>query len=244
MDEWFSSIAANAELSGEAAQELLDTGFVVIPGFLLSERLTQVCDAYDAVFSGATADEVHKGSTSTRISDFINRGPEFDELYVHETILAACCRTIRQPFKLSTMHARTVIPHASPQALHVDFPRDDRGWPMVGFIIMLDEFHGENGSTRFVPGSHNWSTCPGDTMKDLTADHESQLLARGPAGSVIIYNGSVWHGHAANQTSEPRRSLQGAYIRRDAERKLDLAARMRPDTLARLDSMTRYLLDI
>jgi hypothetical protein len=50
--------------------------------------------------------------------------------------------------------------------------------------------------------------------------------------------------HAANQPSEPRRSLQGAYIRRDAERKLNLAARMRPDTLARIDSMTKYLLDI
>lgn len=244
MDEWFSSIAANAELSEETARELDDAGFVVIPGLLANERLWQVSEAYDAVFSRATADDVHKGSTSTRISDFVNRGLEFDDLYVYQPILAACCRTIRQPFKLSTMHARTVNPHSPPQALHVDFPRDDRGWPMVGFIIMLDEFHVENGSTRFVPGSHKLSTSPADTIKDPTADHESQLLACGPAGSVIIYNGSVWHGHTANQTSAPRRSLQGAYIRRDAERKLDLAARMRPDTLARIGSMTKYLLDI
>jgi len=88
---------------------------------------------------------------------------------------------------------------------------------MVGFIIMVDEFRSDNGATRFVPGSHNWPTIPDDPIKDPDADHERQLLACGPAGSVILYNGSVWHGLSANQTSEPRRSIQGAFIRRDAE---------------------------
>lgn len=240
MDDWFSVIASNSELPSGTAEELDDTGFVVIPGAVGNERLAQMADAYDSAVSCATPDDVSIGSATTRVNDFINRGPDFDGLYVYGPILAACCRIIGRPFKLSTMHARTVNPNSPAQALHLDFPRDVVGWPMVGFIIMLDEFRSDNGSTRFVPGSHKWSGTPGDTMKDPSADpfadNQRQLLACGPAGSVIVYNGSVWHGHSANQTCEPRRSIQGAYIRRDAEPGINLAARMRPETLGLLHS--------
>jgi ectoine hydroxylase-related dioxygenase (phytanoyl-CoA dioxygenase family) len=142
------------------------------------------------------------------------------------------------------MLARTVNPNAAAQAMHVDFRREGDGWPMVGFIIMLDEFRSDNGCTRFVPGSHQWSTIPGGQMEDTSADHERQLLACGPAGSVIVYNGSIWHGHAANRTIEPRRSIQGAYIRRDAESVANLPARMRPETLGRISELAKYLLTV
>jgi len=142
------------------------------------------------------------------------------------------------------MHARTVNPKSPAQALHVDFPVENAGWPMVGFIIMVDEFRTDNGATRFVPGSHKWPTIPSACMKNPAADHERQALACGPAGSVIVYNGSVWHGHAANQTVEPRRSIQGAYIRRDAESGINQAARIRPETLGRISPLAKYLLAV
>jgi ectoine hydroxylase-related dioxygenase (phytanoyl-CoA dioxygenase family) len=124
----------------------------------------------------------------------------------------------------------------------VDFRRDADGWPMVGFIFMMDEFRCDNGATRFVPGSHRWSTIPGDLINDHVGDDEIQ--ACGPAGSVIIYNGSVWHGHAANESGKPRRSIQGAYIRREAQAVVDLPARMRPETLARVSPLAKYLLAV
>jgi ectoine hydroxylase-related dioxygenase (phytanoyl-CoA dioxygenase family) len=115
---------------------------------------------------------------------------------------------------------------------------------MVGFILMVDEFRSDNGATRFFPGSHRWSTIPGSLIKDRSADHEEQVLACGPAGSVIVYNGSVWHGHTANSSGESRRSIQGAYIRREARSGVDLSARMRPETLARIGPLARYLLSV
>jgi ectoine hydroxylase-related dioxygenase (phytanoyl-CoA dioxygenase family) len=115
---------------------------------------------------------------------------------------------------------------------------------MVGFIMMIDEFRADNGATRFVPGSHKWPTIPGDLMKNAASDHKRQVLACGPAGSVIVYNGSVWHGHTANQTAEPRRSIQGAFIRRDAEPGCNQAARIRPETLGRIGALAKYLLAV
>ncbi len=122
------------------------------------------------------------------------------------------------------MLARTLNPHSRAQELHRDFARgeDDRAadaWPMVGFILMIDEFLGENGATRFVPRSHLWPEGP----TTLPADHPGQVAACGPAGSMIVFNGSVWHGHGPNETGHPRRSIQGAYIRRDAASGVDLS---------------------
>jgi ectoine hydroxylase-related dioxygenase (phytanoyl-CoA dioxygenase family) len=103
-------------------------------------------------------------------------------------VLAACCRTIRQPFKLSNMLGRTLHPGSHSQDLHVDLARDRHGWPMVGFIVMIDEFRNENGATRFLPGSHLSSSGMGnESIRDL-------VPACGPSGSVIVYNGSVLHG--------------------------------------------------
>jgi ectoine hydroxylase-related dioxygenase (phytanoyl-CoA dioxygenase family) len=115
---------------------------------------------------------------------------------------------------------------------------------MVGFIFMVDDFRSDNGATRFIPGSHNWSTVPAKLRNDPVADYENQIVACGSAGSVIVYNGAVWHGHTANLSDEPRRSIQGAYIRREAPSGANLSERMRPETLARISSLARYILAV
>jgi ectoine hydroxylase-related dioxygenase (phytanoyl-CoA dioxygenase family) len=244
MDDWFSVIGAGCELAAGAMRDLRDVGFVIIPGPVPPDGLAQLAEAYDSAVASANCDDISIGSSTTRVHDFVNRGSEFDGLYVYQPVLEACCRIIGQPFKLSTMLARTVRPRAQAQNLHVDFRRDMDGWTMVGFILMVDEFRRDNGATRFVPGSHRWSTISDDLMNAPPADYERQVVACAPAGSLIVYNGSVWHGHAANSSGEPRRSIQGAYIRREAQSGVNLPARMRPETLARISPLARYLLAV
>jgi ectoine hydroxylase-related dioxygenase (phytanoyl-CoA dioxygenase family) len=242
MHDWFSVIGAGHELSAGAAQNLRDIGFVVIPGPVAADGLARLAAAYDRAVASADSADVSVGSTTTRVHDFVNRGPEFDALYVHQPVLEACCRVIGRPFKLSTMLARAVRPRSPAQALHADFERDAGGWPMIGFILMVDEFRRDNGATRFVPGSHEWPAVPDGLVNDPRADYEGHAVACGPAGSVIVYNGSVRHGHTANTSGEPRRSIQGAYIRREVRSGGNLPARMRPETLVRIGPLARYLL--
>src|ERR1044071_1955664 len=148
MDDWFSRIASNSELTKDAAQELHEIGFVIVTGPVAPANLAQLAAAYDTAMSCAHPSDLSIGSTTTRVHDFVNRGPEFDGLYVYQPVLEACCRIIGQPFKLSTMLARTLRPCSQAQGLHVDFKRDTDGWPMVGFIFMVDEFRPDNGATR------------------------------------------------------------------------------------------------
>lgn len=244
MHDWLSVIGSGCELSADALQALLDVGFVVIPGPAAPGRMAQLAAAYDSAVASAASDDVSIGSSTTRVNDFFNSSPEFDGLYVYQPVLEACRSIIGQPFKLGTMHARTLRPRSQAQALHVDYKRDTDGWPMVGFILMVDEFRPDNGATRFVPGSHKWDTIPDGLLSTPLADYEGQVLACGTAGSLIVFNGSVWHGHTVNSSGEPRRSIQGAYIRREAESWGNLPARVRPETLDRISPLARYLLAI
>lgn len=244
MHDWFSVIGAGCELPAGAVQDLRDVGFIVIPGAVAPDGLARLAAAYDLAVASADSDDVSVGSTTTRVHDFVNRGLEFDALYVYQPVLEACYHIIGQAFKLSSLLARSVRPRMPAQALHVDFERDTDGWPMIGFILMADEFRRDNGATRFIPGSHKWSTIPDELMNHPLADYEGQVVACGPAGSVIVYNGSVRHGHAVNTSGEPRRSIQGAYIRREARSGVNLPARMRPETLGRISPLARYLLAV
>jgi phytanoyl-CoA dioxygenase PhyH len=208
---------------------LVETGFVMVPGPVPSEQLAPLAEAYDRTLASADLAEVSIGRSTTRLHDLVNRGAEFDPLYVHDPALEAGRHVLGPLFKLSSLLARTLRPHTAAQDLHVDVEPAADGWAMLGFIFMVDAFRADNGATRFVPGSHHGRDGP-------------EVLACGPAGSMILYSGSVWHGHAANVTDQPRRSIQGAYIRREAPSATDFAARMRPETLARLGPVARTLL--
>jgi hypothetical protein len=162
VDDQLRELAAGAELPPDSARELDERGFVVLPGPVPPGQMGDLARAYDAAVESAAGDDVKVGSTTTRVGDFVNRGPEFDALYVFPPLLDACCRVIGQAFKLSSFHARTLRPRISTQDLHVDVRRDSADWPLLGFILMIDAFHPDNGATRFVPGSHRWPGAPDD----------------------------------------------------------------------------------
>jgi hypothetical protein len=242
MLDWFSTLARGTALPTDAASELQEQGFVIMPGPEPTERLDLVASAYDAAVAVATSDDIRIGSTSTKVADFVNRGAEFDRLYVFPPLLEACCRVIGRPFKLSSLHARTLRARTPAQELHVDVPRESADWPLVGFIFMIDEFRSDNGATRFVPGSHRWVSTPEDALSNPRAHYAGEVLACGKAGSLLVFNGSTWHGHTANTSSGPRRSLQGAFIPRDGRAGTDFSARMRPETRSRLSTLALQLI--
>src|SRR5258708_6085249 len=132
MQACLSAIMDSFELPAGTLQELDDAGFAVVPGPVPAAELGRLRTAYDAAVASAAPGDVKVGSSTTRVRDFVNRGPEFDGLYLHPPILKACCRIINKPFRLSTMHARTLRPDPPAQDLHVDFERDRHGWTMVG----------------------------------------------------------------------------------------------------------------
>jgi ectoine hydroxylase-related dioxygenase (phytanoyl-CoA dioxygenase family) len=178
---------------------------------LSAEELVPLTAAYDRIVAAASPDDFSRNRSSVRVYGLADQGPEFERIFRFSPLLAAAHELIGQPIELSTMHARSVLPHSPAQHLHVDFGRQPDGWPMLGFIMMLDDFKRATGATRFVAGSHR-AGLP-DAQPPTLATPYKLDVACGPAGSMILYNGSVWHGFGQNRTANPRRSVQGAYRR-------------------------------
>jgi hypothetical protein len=81
-------------------------------------------------------------------------------------------------------------------------------------------------------------------MQALHVDvqHQEQVIACGPAGALIVFDGSVWHSHTSNTSAARRRSVQGHFIPCDARASIDHEARLHRDTLERIDDLAKYVL--
>ena len=72
------------------------------------------------------------------------------------------------------------------------------------------------GSTRIVPGTHR---LPGQVPKaiaDPGGHHTDELIVTGAAGSVLLFNGHLWHSGTRNNSRGSRRALQCVFWAREA----------------------------
>jgi hypothetical protein len=119
----------------------------------------------------------------------------------------------------------------------------EMGGPWVGFILMVDEFRTNNGATRFVPGSHQWPTIPAGSLKDISTDHEGQVVACGPAGSVIVYNSRSLVNSRLGITTDIGALYGSAEARRPGSPCVR-ARRLRPEARARIGHLAKYVLAV
>jgi hypothetical protein len=236
--------ARSSESLPQFVRQITDSGLVIIHGPHSGERLIKLVADYDEMMGLASGPEFSIGSTTTRMSDLLNHGPAFDEIFLYPPLHEVCLNVIGEPFKLSSFLARTLRPGSTSQALHADLTRDSQDAPLLGFIFMVDPFREDNGATRFIPHSHKWPDLPSGSPPDAKGSYPGEVLALGEAGTMIIFNGAIWHGHTANVSGDPRRSIQGYFVRRKARSGTDFLRSLRPATQARISPTARYLLGL
>jgi ectoine hydroxylase-related dioxygenase (phytanoyl-CoA dioxygenase family) len=110
-------------------------------------------------------------------------------------------RLLGPSYQLSAPVGIEIHPGETAQNLH----RDDGIYPIarphpelvLNTMWALDDFTEANGATRVAPGTHRWvDESPNDATPVVTAEM--------PAGSVMFFLGSVYHGGGANNTDKPR----------------------------------------
>jgi ectoine hydroxylase-related dioxygenase (phytanoyl-CoA dioxygenase family) len=102
---------------------------------------------------------------------------------------------------------------------------------------MLDDFTEYNGATRIVLGSHNFGYAP---EPNKTYDDEVQVTGR--AGSVLVFNGALWHGTGAAVRPERRWGVVATYTRWFAKPCFDFPRMCTPELYAQLNPKQKELL--
>jgi ectoine hydroxylase-related dioxygenase (phytanoyl-CoA dioxygenase family) len=179
-------------------------------------------------------------SGTRHINDLVNRDPVFVGVYTHPKILAAVYHVLRCSFRLGQINGRDPLPGYGQQGLHADWIARAKGEPfrIVTTICLLDDFTAENGATRLVPGTHKLLTPPPKSLAAPASRHPDQKVIVAKAGSVLMFNGHLWHSGTSNKSNRSRRVLQCSYVGRDEYR----FGRIKVEASDRLPATARYIL--
>ncbi|HET9729673.1 MAG TPA: phytanoyl-CoA dioxygenase family protein [Acidimicrobiia bacterium] len=145
-----------------------------------------------------------EGHATKRMYNLLARDPVFQAMPVHPSVLPIVERVLDRGCLMSGMTAIDIGPGEHPQPMHPDDVVMTRHLPpphppmMVTSMWALTDFTADNGGTLYVPGSHRWPKLPDDPG---ALDGVEVRALEMPAGSVMIFHGSLWHGGGANVTA-------------------------------------------
>lgn len=131
-------------------------------------------------------------------------------LVEHPLVLALLERLMFADYLLSQLQVINILPGEIAQPPHYDdgfylIPRPRRHLG-AATIWAIDDFTPENGATVVIPGSHKW-----DDKQPTAEDLSTQVSCAMPAGSVLLFLGTLWHGGGANQSDVARLAVTAQY---------------------------------
>lgn len=184
-------------------------GYVVVEGLMPADELAAARASLRAVLSATPEGRnAFEGFKTQRIYALFAKTRVFDGPATHPLLLGVLDRVLEH-YQLSAPVGIHIGPGEVAQVLHRDqsvYPLPDDFRPVVvNTMWALDDFTEENGATRLVPGSHRWTDR-------RPADDEATVAAVMPAGSVMFYLGTLWHGGGANHTDRPRLGVILEYV--------------------------------
>ncbi len=189
-------------------QTLLDQGYVIIRDLLDADSLQalrQECRPH----LGRTGRNSFEGALTQRIYAVPEKLRSADPLIEHPMVLAHLDRLFQPNYLLSQAQVINILPGSPAQPLHVDdgfYP-----WPRprpplsAATVFAVDDFTFENGATVAIPGSHRWDEARRPSGKDQV------ISAEMPAGSCILFLGTLWHGGGANTSDGERLAVTAQY---------------------------------
>ena len=197
-------------LAPRSREALERDGYALFPGLVDAAWLARLRDAFEAAL---VRDGVEQRGTR-HADDLFRADASFDGVYTHPVVLAAVHAVLACPFRVFLFNGRDPSPGAGLQGLHTDWmPRQpSEPFRVVTALWYLDACTEANGATRVVPGSHVDPRPLPRSMQTPQARHPGERVVVAEAGSVLVFNGHLWHGGTRNATDRPRRALQVQYV--------------------------------
>ena len=196
---------------GERLGQLDTDGYVVIERAVDADVLGRVRSEL-APYLGQKAHRGRndfEGYATNRVYALLAKAPSVAELVEHPDVVALVDEVLLADYLLSANLAINLLPGETRQNLHTDdsFYRVPRPRAPLGVsaIWAIDDFTVENGATQVIPGSHRW----GDEVPDAEDPRIVDVVM--PAGSVVVFLGTLWHRGGANRSDAARLAITPQY---------------------------------
>ena len=183
-------------------EQLERDGYAVLERYLGADDVAaKKADLARILAKNPTGRNDFEGFSTQRIYALFAKTRSFDAQATDPLILGVLERILGPGFQLSAPVGISIGPGEKAQPVHTDdgvypVPRPHKHF-VVNTMWALDDFTKENGATVIVPGSH---LLVGERPKK----DSPTIRAVMPAGSVLIFVGSVFHGGGANTTQRSR----------------------------------------
>ena len=202
--------------SEKTINEIEENGFSIVENFLTKDALNALILATKEI----SIHEKEKGTAymygtadkSQRIYNLISKNKLYRDLITAPYLVKICNRLFDRPtyhnkFGLSSCAANILPPGSKPMPWHLDSAVPDPIPPwMIRLIavVNLDDFTKTNGSTTCVPKSHKMLRRPN---KNDSKYFDNEIMLTAPAGSLIIWDGLLWHRTSENNSQKERTSI-------------------------------------
>jgi ectoine hydroxylase-related dioxygenase (phytanoyl-CoA dioxygenase family) len=224
----------------DVVAELDERGYAVVEDVLSPNEVAAKRDELERLAAATpTGRNDFEGFATHRVYALFAKTRAFDDLALHALLTGVCDELLGPHYQLSAPVGLWLGPGETDQPIHYDEAVYPLPWPhqplLVNSVWALCDFTADNGGTRIVPGSHRW---PRDRMP-TEADTVSVEM---PAGSVVIYPGTTWHGGGANRTDVARPGVLMEYIVAWLRQQETQVLAVPPDTIRELPPRLQELL--
>ncbi len=239
-----SAAAAGRDVADALAQQGCAIVESVVPPALLDQARAELKSYLDATPVGP---DDFAGRRTRRTGGLVARSATCRDIVMHPLVIDAVGGLLAHAtsFQLHLTQVIAIGPGEPAQLVHRDqwafdfFPFPSGYEVQCNTIWAMTDFTEANGATRLVPGSHR--------LEDRREFREHDTVpAEMPAGSVLFYTGSLYHGAGANRSDGTRFGLNITYavswLRQEENQYLSVPveiARTLPEPLLRLMGYAR-----
>jgi ectoine hydroxylase-related dioxygenase (phytanoyl-CoA dioxygenase family) len=182
-----------------------------------------------------------EGHRTVRIYNLLAHGAPFAQVPVHGSVLPIVEGVLDPQCLISSLSSIAIDPGETAQPIHADdqvIPLEKPHAPIVcNSMWALTDFTEANGATRLVPGSHLGPN------PDYGGAYDT-IAAEMAKGSVLLWDGALWHGGGANRTDTRRTGIAmnycAGFIRQQENQQLGLDPALVKTFPARLQELVGY----
>ena len=121
---------------------------------------------------------------------------------------------------------------------HMDFPRILNGYvASINVMLAIDEFRADNGATIVLPGTHQKLPPP-----DLEKLEPTAIPVTCPAGSMLIFDSTLWHAAGPNTSGADRLAINHQFTRSYIKQQIDYVRALGDEKVLAQPPRTQQLL--